>query len=385
MRLFGAIAWSCGAQPRASESALWRGRSAGLAWPILSIGQFFKGVCALKFRRPPTGLGQAGRLAACFICHFSWWPLFVVKGHNASPRLSMATFTQRCRAFTVPDWISSLLRASERLRINKLTRRQAVLGAAALAIDTAISQLACAESTWPAKPVQVIVPYPTGGGADRISRILFGKLSESLGQSFRIRNLSGPGGTYGQRAVAKSNPDGYTLLYDASAFSINPSLYSNLSFDYAKDFEPVFLAALVPNILVVTPSVPVTSVADIVAMGKNTPRGLNFASSGFGTVQHLSLEMFRLATNTKINHVPYAGGGPALKAVSAGRVKFFFSNAASSIPLVQSGRLKAIAHTGNGRLATLPELPSVKESLCWLRGLRLERGVRACRHTAVCR
>jgi tripartite-type tricarboxylate transporter receptor subunit TctC len=162
--------------------------------------------------------------------------------------------------------------------------------------------------------------------------------------------------------VAKSNPDGYTLLYDASAFSINPSLYSNLSFDYAKDFEPVFLAALVPNILVVTPSVPVTSVADIVAMGKNTPRGLNFASSGFGTVQHLSLEMFRLASNTKINHVPYAGGGPALKAVSAGRVKFFFSNAASSIPLVQSGRLKAVAHTGNGRLATLPELPSVKES-----------------------
>ena len=249
------------------------------------------------------------------------------------------------------------------LRINKLTRRHAVLGAAALAIDTAISELAYAASTWPAKPVQVIVPYPTGGGADRISRILFGKLSESLGQSFRIRNLSGPGGTHGQRAVAKSNPDGYTLLYDASAFSVNPSLYSNLSFDYAKDFEPVFLAALVPNILVVTPSVPVTSVADIVAMGKNTPRGLNFASSGFGTVQHLSLEMFRLATNTKINHVPYAGGGPALKAVSAGRVKFFFSNAASSIPLVQSGRLKAIAHTGNGRLATLPELPSVKESL----------------------
>src|SRR4051812_41451034 len=156
-----------------------------------------------------------------------------------------------------------------------------------------MSQRACAESTWPRKPVQVIVPYPAGGGADRISRLLFGKLSESLGQRFRVRNLSAPGGTYGQAVVAKSNADGYTLLYDASAFAVNPSLYSNLSFDYTKDFEPVFLAALVPNILVVNPSVPVTSVADVVAMGKNTPKGLDFASSGFGTVQHLSLEMFR--------------------------------------------------------------------------------------------
>ena len=163
--------------------------------------------------------------------------------------------------------------------------------------------------------------------------------------------------------AAKADPDGYTILYDATAFSVNPFLYSNLSFDYGKAFQPVFLASLVPNILVVTPSVEAKTVADVIALAKATSGGLDFASSGNGTVQHLSLEMFRHMTGTQINHIPYRGGGPALNDVVGGQVKFFFSNGSASVGLVRSGKVRGIAHTGKGRLATLPDLPPVSDTI----------------------
>jgi tripartite-type tricarboxylate transporter receptor subunit TctC len=216
---------------------------------------------------------------------------------------------------------------------------------------------------WPARPVRVIVPYPPGGGADTVSRIFFQKLSETFGQQFVIDNRGGAGGTIGAAVVAKADPDGYTILYDATAFSVNPFLYGKLSFDYQKDFQPVFLASLVANILVVTTSVEAKTVADVIALAKAAPDGLDFASSGNGTVQHLSLEMFRHATGTRINHIPYRGGGPALNDVIGGQVKFFFSNGAASLGLVQAGKVKAIAHTGKGRLGTLPDLPPVADTL----------------------
>jgi tripartite-type tricarboxylate transporter receptor subunit TctC len=216
---------------------------------------------------------------------------------------------------------------------------------------------------WPARPVRVIVPYPPGGGADTVSRILFLKLSEAMGQQFVIDNRGGAGGTIAAAVAAKADPDGYTILYDATAFSVNPFLYGKLSFDYGKDFQPVFLASLVPNILVVTPSVEAKTVADVIALAKAAPDGLDFASSGNGTVQHLSLEMFRHATGTKINHIPYRGGGPALNDVIGGQVKFFFSNGSASVGLVQSGKVRGIAHTGKGRLRTLPDLPPVSDTI----------------------
>src|SRR5262249_2673655 len=154
-----------------------------------------------------------------------------------------------------------------------------------------------------------------------------------------------------------------TILYDATAFSVNPALYPKLSFDYAKDFQPVFLASLVPNLLLVHPSVPVKTVAELIALAKASPDGLDFASSGNGTLQHLCLELLRHTTGTKINHIPYRGGGLALNDLIAGQVKFFFSNGASSIGHVQSGAVKAIAHTGKGRLATLSDLPAMVETL----------------------
>jgi tripartite-type tricarboxylate transporter receptor subunit TctC len=242
-----------------------------------------------------------------------------------------------------------------------LTRRHLMAGsAAALA---AVTTGARADTDWPNKPVKVIVPYPPAGGADTVSRILFQKLSEMWGKSFVIDNRGGAGGTIGEAVAAKSDPDGYTVLYDATAFSVNPTLYGRLSFDYGKDFEPVFLASLGPNILVVTPSVEVKTLQDIIDLAKKTPGGLNFASSGNGTLQHLCLELLKFKAKIPINHIPYRGGGLALNDVIAGQVKFFFSNGSSSVGLVQGGKVKAIAHTGKGRLGTLPNLPAVDDTI----------------------
>ena len=220
-----------------------------------------------------------------------------------------------------------------------------------------------AETDYPARPVRVIVPYPAGGGADTVSRILLAKLSDGLGQQFVTENRGGAGGTIGAAVAAKAERDGYTVLYDATAFSVNPSLYARLPYDTLNDFQPVFLASLVPNLLVVHPSVEAKTVEDVIAIAKAAPGGLDWASSGNGTVQHLSLELFRLRTGVKLNHIPYRGGGPALNDLIGGQVKFFFSNGAASIGHVQSGALRAIAHTGRGRLRTLPEIPAVAETL----------------------
>jgi tripartite-type tricarboxylate transporter receptor subunit TctC len=247
--------------------------------------------------------------------------------------------------------------------VRKLTRRQVLKASSAALVAPLVIGKASAQADYPSRPVRVIVPYPPAGGADTVSRILFQKLGETWGQQFVIDNRGGAGGTIGEAAVAKADPDGYTVLYDATAFSVNSSLYPKLSFDYGKDFQPVFLASLVANILVVNVSVPVKTVADVIALAKATPDGLDFASSGNGTVQHLCLEMFRHMAGVKINHIPYRGGGPALNDLIGGQVKFFFSNGAASIGHVKGGAVRAIAHTGRGRLEALPDLPAVSETV----------------------
>ena len=242
-----------------------------------------------------------------------------------------------------------------------LTRRHIITASAACLAAGATGVRAQAD--WPNRPVKVIVTYPPGGGADTTARILFQKLSEMWGKSFVIDNRGGAGGTIGAAVAAKADPDGYTIMHDATAYSVNPALYPKLSFDYAKDFEPVFLASLVPNLLVVTPSVEAKTVADIIELAKKTPGGLDFASSGNGTLQHLCLELLRFMAQVPINHIPYRGGAPALNDVIAGQVKYFFSNGSSSVGLVHGGQVKAIAHTGRGRLGTLPDLPAVQDTI----------------------
>jgi len=225
-----------------------------------------------------------------------------------------------------------------------------------------------AQSNWPVRPVRVMVPYPPAGGADTTARILYVELSQDLGQQFAIENRGGAGGTIGEEVVAKAAPDGYTILHDATAFSVNGSLYANLPFDYREDFDPVILVAQVPNILVVTPSVPANTVAEVIALAKATPGGIDMASSGNGTLQHLLLELFRQRTGIKIDHVPYRGGGLALTDVMAGQVKFFFANGSSAVGLIKGGKIKAIAHTGKGRLASLPDIPPLSDTLAGFEG-----------------
>ena len=240
-----------------------------------------------------------------------------------------------------------------------LTRRLLLAGLAALPF----APKAGAQAIWPNRPVRVMVPYPPAGGADTTARIVFARLGEMLGQQFVIENRGGAGGTIGEAVAAKADPDGYTVLHDATAFSVNSSLYSNLPFDYNKDFDPVAFISLVPNILVVTPSVPVRTVADVIALAKAAPDGIDMASSGNGTLQHLCLEMFRHQSGIKISHVPYRGGGLALNDVMSGQVKFFFANGSSVVGLIQGGKVKAIAQTGKGRLASLPDIPPVSDTL----------------------
>ena len=222
---------------------------------------------------------------------------------------------------------------------------------------------ASAQVAYPTRPVKVVIPYPPAGGADTVGRILFQKLGEMWGAQFILDNRAGAGGTIAAAAVAKAEHDGYTVMYDATAHSVNPSLYANLSYDTVKDFDAVFLAALVTNLLLVNKSVEANTVADVIAFAKATPGGLDWASSGNGTVQHLALEMFKHRAGIKLNHIPYRGGGPVLNDLIGGQVKFYFSNAAASIGHVQAGTLKCIAHTGRGRLAALPDVPAVAETL----------------------
>src|SRR5262245_41511877 len=246
----------------------------------------------------------------------------------------------------------------------RASRRDFLRSAAASALLGGMTAgRAAAQAAYPTRPVKVIVPYPPAGGADTVSRLLFQKLSDIWGQQFVIDNRGGAGGTIGEAAAAKADPDGYTILYDATAFSVNPSLYAKLPFDYAKDFQPVFLASLVPNLLIVHPSVPAKTVPELIALAKASPDGLDFASSGNGTLQHLCLELFRHTTGTRINHIPYRGGGLALNDLIGGQIKYFFSNGASSVGHVQSGAVRAIAHTGRGRLQTLPDVPAMVDTL----------------------
>ena len=242
---------------------------------------------------------------------------------------------------------------------SQFSRRVVLAGMAAAPFVRSAS----AESAWPNRPVQVMVPYPPAGGADTTARILYAKLGTMLGQQFVVENRGGAGGTIGEGVVAKASPDGYNILHDATAYSVNGALYPSLPFDYNKSFDPVALVSLVPNILVVTPSLPVTTLADVIAYAKTAPGGIDMASSGNGTLQHLSLEMFRFMSGSQVNHVPYRGGGPALNDVMGGQVKFFFSNGSSVIGLIQGGKVKAIAHTGKGRLKSLPDIPPASDTL----------------------
>ena len=223
---------------------------------------------------------------------------------------------------------------------------------------------ACAHAQeWPSKPIRFIAPNLPGGPTDILARLIGQKLAESLGQPVVIENRAGAGGNIGTEAVAKSPPDGYTLVTGNNAtFGANVSLYRKLPFDPIRDFAPIALVATQPNILVVHPSLPVKSVVELIAFAKAHPGQLNYGNSGTGAVAHLSAELFKSMTGTSIESIPYKSAAPALTDLIAGQCHLMFATSLSVIPHIQSGKLRALGVTTAKRSRFMPELPTIAEA-----------------------
>ena len=216
---------------------------------------------------------------------------------------------------------------------------------------------------YPVRPLRFIVPFPPGGGNDIMARVVGQKLTESFGVQVVIDNRAGAGGNIGAETAAHAVPDGYTLfLGGVGSHGINPAIQAKLPYDPVRDFAPVSLIASAPLLAVVHPSVPAKSIGDLIKLARARPGQLNFASSGVGTIGHLSAELLNAMAGIRIEHVPYKGTGPALTDLLGGQVQLMFNSAVSMLPQVRTGKLRALAVTSAKRLAALPEMPTVAES-----------------------
>jgi tripartite-type tricarboxylate transporter receptor subunit TctC len=233
-----------------------------------------------------------------------------------------------------------------------------VLAAAALLL---VAAAAGAQSPFPSRPVRLVVGFTPGGGVDINARLLASKMAESLGQQVLVENKPGAGTNIANEYVAKSPPDGYTLLFNSSAFAVNLALYRNPPYAL-RDFAPVSVFSQSVNLLVVSSALPARSIQELVALARAKPGGLNYSSAGAGTSQHMAAELFKLRTGTDIVHVPYKGSAPALTALIAGEVQLSFSNTVALLPHVRSGRLRALAIAGAKRAELMPEVPTMKEA-----------------------
>ncbi len=216
--------------------------------------------------------------------------------------------------------------------------------------------------TYPDHPVTLVVPYPAGGGNDVLARLVAEKMAKPLGATIVVENRGGAGGTIATRQVAKSAPDGYTLLIATSSLAINPSLYPNVGYDPRKDFAPIGLIAQSSNVVLVHPSVPAKTIPELIALAKERPSKLDFASTGSGSSVHLAAELFASMAGVKLNHVPYRGSGPALTDLLGGHVAIMFATLPSSIGLVRDNKVRALAVTGPKRSALFPDLPTIAEA-----------------------
>ena len=229
-----------------------------------------------------------------------------------------------------------------------------------------IALLAAAPATqaqsWPSRPVRLVVPQSPGASTDLIARVLAARLGEALGQQVVVDNRPGAGSILGTRLVIDAEPDGHTLLVVAASITINPSLHRKPPFDAARDLAPITQLSVYPNLLVVHPSVPVTSVQGLIALAKRPGVSLNYGSSGSGTGTHLSAELFRFMTGVNLTHVPYKGGGPSVQALLGAEVQLAFATLPSVLTSVRAGKLRALAVTTSERSSTLPDVPTVAES-----------------------
>ena len=234
------------------------------------------------------------------------------------------------------------------------------IAALVLALAAAGASLA---ADYPVRSVRWIVPYPPGGTTDVLARIMAQWLSEKMGQQFIVENKAGGGNNIGTEAVVRAAPDGYTMLLVNPANGINTTLYRNLPFDFIRDIAPVAGLVRTPNVMEVTPSLPVKTVAEFIAYCKANPGKINMASSGSGTSVHLSGELFKSMTGCQMLHVPYKGAGPALTDLIAGQVHVIFDNLPSSSPFIKGGRIRALAVTSAHRDPSLPDVPTVGETV----------------------
>jgi tripartite-type tricarboxylate transporter receptor subunit TctC len=240
----------------------------------------------------------------------------------------------------------------------KLSRRRALGATAAVALAAGSARA----QAYPSKPVRLIVPYSAGGGADTTARLIAPKLQEALGQTVVVENKPGAGGMIGDEIVAKAVPDGHTLLIGAFAHAVNPSLFPKMPFRTPEDFAPVSLLVTVPELMVITPSHPAKTVAELVALAKAQPGKLSYASSGNGSAQHLAAELFKMRTGTDIQHVPYKGGALAVADVAAGHVPFYFGNMSAALPQARGGRVRPLAVTSPARSPAAPDVPTLTEA-----------------------
>ena len=216
-------------------------------------------------------------------------------------------------------------------------------------------------ATYPERPIRLVVPYSAGGGADNVARIVANRLATALGQQVIVDNKPGAGGVVGAETVARAKGDGYTVLFDASAFAVNPSL-RKLSFDPQQDLLPVSLVVLAPNILVVPPASPYGNFQEFIAYAKQNPGKLTYASAGNGSASHLAGEMLNALASLDLLHVPYKGGAPALTDLMGNQVSSYFGNTGSTLGYIKTGKLRALAVGSPKRAASLPDVPTLIES-----------------------
>ncbi|MBV7485082.1 tripartite tricarboxylate transporter substrate binding protein [Bordetella sp. BOR01] len=234
---------------------------------------------------------------------------------------------------------------------------RAVLAAFALAANAAATA-----ATWPDKPITLVVPYPPGGPTDIVARSVAQGLGEELGQTVIVDNRSGAGGNIGADMVAKSAPDGYTLLLATTAHAINMSLFKDLGYDTRKSFAPLSLLTKGPLVVVTRPDLPAKNVGELIALAKASPGKLTFASSGNGQSTHLAAELFNTMAGVRMVHVPYRGSAPAMTDVMGGQADIMFNTMLSSMPYVKDGKLRALAVTSAARSPAAPDIPTVAES-----------------------
>jgi tripartite-type tricarboxylate transporter receptor subunit TctC len=238
-----------------------------------------------------------------------------------------------------------------------------ILLAAAMVAGVGLQAAPAAAQDYPNRPITLVVPFPPGGSTTIVARIVADKMSEALGQSIVIDNRGGAGGTIGSRAVSKSEPDGYTILLGYSGtLAIGPSLYGNVGYDPRKDFEPIGRIGTAPNTLVVHPSFPVHSVAELIAYAKANPGKVNYGSAGIGTVSHVCGEYFANVAGIKLTHIPYKGTGPAIIDLLGGHIPMAFAPVPATHENTQSGKLRMLAVTSAVRSSLLPDVPTIAEA-----------------------